>query len=802
MKVVERIAQEFNSTNTKINQRQKVFDSVAEMVANTSLVLGEKVRTLGYYSVGDGGGNDYEIVGVGTGTVDGGSFIGLTGITGQAKGLFGSVVNVKQFGVVGDGVADERSAFAAAFNNIAFTNFFIPNGQYNLTSNEVRITRGNIDITASPAAEFLLGTSDRYGIYFTGTGIDITKNITSISESIIIAPSHELEEMDYIKIVSNDYFSGLTDISGYRVRNKVEVVQVNRIIDSDTIEIVGGTTLFKYSPSATLTFSRLHFIENVSFTGGKIIGTGGFSGEYFSANRGIGLNYVINGVLDNIDSYNCTNQIIRITNSMFVNVTNCNFNGPDRALPDNSNNPTNRWTKGVEVHSANNITVQNCRGWNLRRIMDVESFSVSGIISNNCSQINCKSFYCTNVVANHTGINFAAINNYGEGGGGISLRSVNNTIIGNTVVLLHDSSRNGIRVGRNIELSNDDQEDAYNGNSVIKNNTIIGSVTSAFRFYGASDNIIIEGNTVAGEAEECFYMTGKRAKFVSIENNTVPIGNGGESIIGVQNGGLNNGPKLDEFGPLLVNNNNFKGTGDIRAFITLFGTVIGKGAGDIIATNNILGEIRAFLVTRYIFGSGYDRYGVTGLTSGETILKNNTIDSLINNHSSASLFINWGDTSNCSLKPITSDNICKNWNGSGVVADHVPSDLSKLLDMNVTSEGFLGFYTYTKGQIFWFSNPAENGPKGYLITKSGTSLYETLYNVIINASGTVGSDIISCDTYNVRRALNNYVLISGETYRVVEVLNEDRTSVRLDRPLHVSISGVTIQNSKAEFITL
>ena len=87
-----------------IDRRGIVFDSVADMKAFAGLQLGAKVRTLGYYAPGDGGGNDYEIVAAGTGTDDGGSFIDLSGSGLQAKGLFGATVNVKQFGAVGDGV--------------------------------------------------------------------------------------------------------------------------------------------------------------------------------------------------------------------------------------------------------------------------------------------------------------------------------------------------------------------------------------------------------------------------------------------------------------------------------------------------------------------------------------------------------------------------------------------------------------------------------------------------------------------------------------------------------------------------
>ena len=84
------------------------FDSVADMVADTNLVVGQKVVTNGYISPGDGGGNVYEIVAAATGTDDGGSFIDLD--THQAKGLFPQgTVWAAQFGVVADYVPNSST---------------------------------------------------------------------------------------------------------------------------------------------------------------------------------------------------------------------------------------------------------------------------------------------------------------------------------------------------------------------------------------------------------------------------------------------------------------------------------------------------------------------------------------------------------------------------------------------------------------------------------------------------------------------------------------------------------------------
>lgn len=75
------------------------FDSKAEMEASTALIVGMRVRILGYGEAGDGGDNVFKIVSAGTGIDDGGSFIDLD--TFQAEGLFpGGNVYVNQFGAV------------------------------------------------------------------------------------------------------------------------------------------------------------------------------------------------------------------------------------------------------------------------------------------------------------------------------------------------------------------------------------------------------------------------------------------------------------------------------------------------------------------------------------------------------------------------------------------------------------------------------------------------------------------------------------------------------------------------------
>ena len=113
-----------------------VYANVAAMVADTQLAVGLFVRTEGYFTAGDGGDNNYEIVASATGTDDGGSFIDLA--THQAKGLFPKRKNYStQWGTTGDGATNDFTALSNAntFANANNNRLTIPSGNYKISTN-------------------------------------------------------------------------------------------------------------------------------------------------------------------------------------------------------------------------------------------------------------------------------------------------------------------------------------------------------------------------------------------------------------------------------------------------------------------------------------------------------------------------------------------------------------------------------------------------------------------------------------------------------------------------------------------
>lgn len=102
----------FRQEVVDLTKKVKTFDTITEAKASPHLKLGDIVRTV-EYSTGNGGGALYKVVGPATGTDDGGSYHDMTNVSGQLELVETDVVDVRQFGAVGDGVTDDTAALTA-----------------------------------------------------------------------------------------------------------------------------------------------------------------------------------------------------------------------------------------------------------------------------------------------------------------------------------------------------------------------------------------------------------------------------------------------------------------------------------------------------------------------------------------------------------------------------------------------------------------------------------------------------------------------------------------------------------------
>lgn len=173
-----------------INVVVKVFESVADMKADATLIVGQKCRTLGYYAVGDGGGNDYIIVAAATGTDDGGSYIDLSGSGFQAKGLFGVYINVKQFGAKGDGVTDDAQKIQKAIDFSSKSIVKMPAGTYIVNSSiklgnqKSLVGESELDISSLTFTNSTHGTRIKYnGTTSSTAAVIMITSATNVGDS-------------------------------------------------------------------------------------------------------------------------------------------------------------------------------------------------------------------------------------------------------------------------------------------------------------------------------------------------------------------------------------------------------------------------------------------------------------------------------------------------------------------------------------------------------------------------------------------------------------------------------------------
>ena len=104
---------DITANNIYANNNVLVFNNVAEMKSSNKVKTGYTLRTLGFYTAGDGGGADYLVIDdIGEDEVDEASIIALQKEL-YAKLLIQDYVNAKWFGVRLDGETDDTDKFNA-----------------------------------------------------------------------------------------------------------------------------------------------------------------------------------------------------------------------------------------------------------------------------------------------------------------------------------------------------------------------------------------------------------------------------------------------------------------------------------------------------------------------------------------------------------------------------------------------------------------------------------------------------------------------------------------------------------------
>ncbi len=232
-----------------------VFNSVAEMAGATWLTIGKKVRTLGYYAAGDGGGNDYDIT-TGFDPEDGGSIIDLSGSGLQARGLFVGGVNFEQFGVKLDGITDDTVAINDAISYVASTG-----------GGTLRLGVGT-----AMASQVIL----KEGVYIEGAGYDVTriKQIAGTNSDFIKSDGYGVTDINRFGLtkldVDGNYFTSdwnaATGTIGNTSGNGLAIQGYSFVIDIGLTNVAGVGAYFKKTNAGEAS-ALSDYISRLSITG-------------------------------------------------------------------------------------------------------------------------------------------------------------------------------------------------------------------------------------------------------------------------------------------------------------------------------------------------------------------------------------------------------------------------------------------------------------------------------------------------------------------------------------------------------
>lgn len=235
----------------------RIFNTVAAMVASKTVKVGDVVETAGYTTIADGGGARYEIVAAATGTDDGGSFIDLD--THQAKLIRDAdIVRASQFGCIDA---------ADASTNIA-----------NLVTYAKTLTRPHIkiDCDLTTASTLTFDVPDESTIEFTG----------AVSTTVSAAPAIQIGgdslNVSRVKVTGIKVQRTSNDTAGSSIGVRlhslvwcsVEVIESTGFVDGVLCDGIEGNGGFSYN---SLYLGRIH--DNVTNLRMTASGAGGYCND-------------------------------------------------------------------------------------------------------------------------------------------------------------------------------------------------------------------------------------------------------------------------------------------------------------------------------------------------------------------------------------------------------------------------------------------------------------------------------------------------------------------------------------------
>jgi len=230
------------------------------------------------------------------------------------------IISVKDFGAVGDGVADDTTAIQAAVNN--GKTVFFPSGTYkmnsgvHLSSNNIIVCDGGVTFNISNTAS---QTNAFYGTGTFGTTYSLTANAVKGATSLSVTAGVEANFAagDWIQIYSTSVFD-----PGWSNATEAEIVRVLSV-SSGTINLREPLLGAAYNTANDAKIRKCNFIENVKFYGGKVVGSTTATTIHTAVRIDLGRQCSVEGLI--VES--CNGYGVNFRNSIFCNVNDIYVTG-------------------------------------------------------------------------------------------------------------------------------------------------------------------------------------------------------------------------------------------------------------------------------------------------------------------------------------------------------------------------------------------------------------------------------------------------------------------------------------------
>jgi hypothetical protein len=316
------------------------YDLISDVIADDTLIIGDSVKWLGYYTVGDGGGNQGYIVAGGTGTADGGSFFDMNNGL-QVQTIFDRVTP-EMFGAM-PGTIINPSFFVTL---AGYTNEIDLNNKTWLFDLNLTLPAGKHYTIKNGVMDFSASTADIELITVTGTGFSNDTNFTANKQYpdivVSVADATGYSIGDVIQLKSSGQWSVNTLQSEFAV--------ISNIVGNDiTVE---GSVLGDYKTSEgahvrLFDTSTGIFLDNVEIIGNRGNNQTGLRCKYTS-NSGWGNDVIFR---------DCVSQSVLMETSVYCNgsgVLTC-YNSDREGLGYALNTVGSQWC------NFGDITGINCR---------------------------------------------------------------------------------------------------------------------------------------------------------------------------------------------------------------------------------------------------------------------------------------------------------------------------------------------------------------------------------------------------------------------------------------------------------